>query len=195
MEQKPGVIAYFASNTYSLLIEPVWNRNKMDGVFVNSKHNLLIEPVWNRNGYRHGVKCQLRRPFNRTSMEQKRRDGQQLFIYQLPFNRTSMEQKHDSMTILANIAFSLLIEPVWNRNFLPGLLSLSISILLIEPVWNRNFLKLLVITPTSPLLIEPVWNRNNQQNSQQNQNKATFNRTSMEQKLIYLQSCEFEYNF
>ena len=75
--------------------------------------------------------------FNRTSVESKHsvlRDHQDRSH---PFNRTSVESKRrfregEKLTRL------LLIEPVWNRNFV-NLTDYDYQrMLLIEPVWNRN---------------------------------------------------------
>ena len=41
--------SYNFSSILSLLIEPVWNRNLIDGGGVGTPTILLIEPVWNRN--------------------------------------------------------------------------------------------------------------------------------------------------
>ena len=58
--------------------------------------------------------------------------------------------------------------------------------LLIEPVWNRNLEQLACFYPHSPpLLIEPVWNRNLPSTINQ-QPSTTFNRTSMELKRVVL---------
>ena len=55
-----------------LLIEPVWNRNKVSAGGGGVPPVLLIEPVWNRNEELE-TDDQLRAPFNRTSMESKRK--------------------------------------------------------------------------------------------------------------------------
>ena len=65
------------------------------------------------------------------------------------------------------VRFSLLIEPVWNRNIAVSLCANRFATLLIEPVWNRN--KQSSNTSASwslGLLIEPVWNRNPKQTAQ-----------------------------
>ena len=102
----------------------------------------------------------------------------------------------------------LLIEPVWNRNVfcdgdrgfpcrsfnrtsmeskqtLRNLCKCRCEMLLIEPVWNRNLCKrAAVVVEIGYLLIEPVWNRNTNVTVFEKV-KVTFNRTSMESKLVY----------
>ena len=58
--------------------------------------------------------------------------------------------------------------------------------LLIEPVWNRNFPSVAVYVKVALLLIEPVWNRKRSQITTSSAALLTFNRTSMESKLISL---------
>ena len=106
-----------------------------------------------------------------------------LTVFIKPFNRTSMESKHGTDGDSVSIEYSLLIEPVWNRNALFGVTSITdltfnrtsmesklaevsdavsaAERLLIEPVWNRNRrVRLMLRREGLPLLIEPVWNRN-----------------------------------
>ena len=77
-----------------LLLEPVWNRNTFRATFENCYFSLLLEPVWNRNVKRGNFVAITVPPFNRTSMESKRRTV-----------------RHHRVR-----PFPLLIEPVWNRN-------------------------------------------------------------------------------
>ena len=56
--------------------------------------------------------------------------------------------------------------------------------LLIEPVWNRNFSGSISFTTIEYLLIEPVWNRNTDTDAGPNVLTISFNRTSMESKLV-----------
>ena len=79
------------------------------------------------------------------------------------FNRTSMESKRSIALRLEMLACTLLIEPVWNRNWFPRWEVWTASkdgILLIEPVWNRNNSDVIYGGQSQVLLIEPVWNRN-----------------------------------
>ena len=78
------------------------------------------------------------------------------------FNRTSMESKLALQGMFGR-RFLLLIEPVWNRNYLHQAGNLWTDLLLIEPVWNRNIL--------------PVWIFRF--------SLSPFNRTSMESKHFY----------
>ena len=90
------------------------------------------------------------------------------------FNRTSMESK-------LNFART----------------HLTITELLIEPVWNRNPSKPRFRVSCSNLLIEPVWNRNVEAAAAPVSRTSTFNRTSMESKLITYANCffsEFAFN-
>ena len=77
------------------------------------------------------------------------------------FNRTSLESKRDMPYEQHPYVVLLLIEPVWNRNFLVAMVLLAPFFLLIEPVWNRNASVCHHHGVGKPrLLIEPVWNRN-----------------------------------
>ena len=93
-----------------------------------------------------------------------------------------MESKHLFMILGMSVFVTLLIEPVWNRNFgvegLPGVA----NTLLIEPVWNRNQAITFLLKNYAPLLIEPVWNRNSVWRYLSGQQNLSFNRTSMESK-------------
>ena len=80
----------------------------------------------------------------------------------------------------------LLIEPVWNRNIYRYEDFDTIKGLLIEPVWNRNFPLLRGNRFRDNLLIEPVWNRNMHMDCGVFAVRCSFNRTSMESKLLYL---------
>ena len=55
-----------------LLIEPVWNWNRIHGSRLCSEPCLLIEPVWNWNFLRKWTAHSTPETFNRTSMELKR---------------------------------------------------------------------------------------------------------------------------
>ena len=75
----------------------------------------------------------------------------------------------------------LLIEPVWNRNFIPYDYIIHAGKLLIEPVWNRNEIFDFNVTGDySELLIEPVWNRNKCPFGWVVNVAFAFNRTSVE---------------
>ncbi len=146
------------ANTQLLLIEPVWNRNTLIGAAPTTLHCLLIEPVWNRNRANRILVFTWAPTFNRTSMESKLYHVPPIDGRSVPFNRTSMESKLSFLTV-SNASLNLLIEPVWNRNFLWILYPAAFGDLLIEPVWNRNI-------PTSITKL----------------GEAAFNRTSMESK-------------
>ena len=62
------------------------------------------------------------------------------------------------------------------------------GILLIEPVWNRNAVSGGTTRSDDTLLIEPVWNRNSDNSFMSFACSSTFNRTSMESKVVYLES-------
>ena len=82
------------------------------------------------------------------------------------FNRTSMESKLEPYDA----------KSVGDR-------------LLIEPVWNRNCADYVSLSTGCFLLIEPVWNRNTRSTRNRTPYHRTFNRTSMESKLVgYLYS-------
>ena len=100
------------------------------------------------------------------------------------FNRTSMESKQITDTSGFEDSQFLLIEPVWNRNDDEIANHATIFTLLIEPVWNRNVGWWLFSHSAFYLLIEPVWNRNRSYIKETWHGSATFNRTSMESKLI-----------
>ena len=71
-----------------------------------------------------------------------------------------MESKRVRNTPDVVRGFSLLIEPVWNRNLRMRNFLHTRRKLLIEPVWNRNFDICALDHFSHILLIEPVWNRN-----------------------------------
>ena len=96
---------------------------------VDMDTRLLIEPVWNRNQTTVDISGALAAlAFNRTSMESKLdlcfHDGSEVGF---AFNRTSMESKPCSRRCSSS-SFSLLIEPVWNRNVLSVITVLSLSL-------------------------------------------------------------------
>ena len=107
--EKVAIIAY------TLLIEPVWNRNLQLGRLCVSPCELLIEPVWNRNPLMDYA----------------------VHVLYSSFNRTSLESKQHCETHSQYLP-PLLIEPVWNRNSSAAFHPSTGCILLIEPVWNRN---------------------------------------------------------
>ena len=146
-----------------LLIEPVWNWNSGGYWGCENMKKLLIEPVWNWNIERF-VLLEPYGPFNRTSMELKRRLG---------FGRQ------------VSLA-CLLIEPVWNWNCCGCCQANRAAILLIEPVWNWNGIVGILETGwyLNKLLIEPVWNWNRTVNYWALNAARTFNRTSMELKQV-----------
>ena len=79
----------------NLLIEPVWNWNPKVVMGTVADPRLLIEPVWNWN--RTSTTQNIRfgwKPFNRTSLELKRRRGCLGSAALGSFNRTSLELKH-----------------------------------------------------------------------------------------------------
>ena len=124
-----------------------------------------------------------------TKVKKKLTDG----IY--TFNRTSMESKRAINRQALASALFLLIEPVWNRNrFWHVFINLGVNSLLIEPVWNRNILVINLSQFRNELLIEPVWNRNTEEFWKDwAKGKETFNRTSMESKLVVGLIC-FRFN-
>ena len=111
-----------------LLIEPVWNRNKLWKEYASDRKH-----TFNRTSLESKL-CQLSacrgdvRAFNRTSLESKHQgfaSGIQLIR---SFNRTSLESKHCGAARLSKFARELLIEPVWNRNNSPSFrASLSVN--------------------------------------------------------------------
>ena len=79
----------------------------------------------------------------------------------------------------------LLIEPVWNRNYLDSAGKVTIGF-----AFNRTSMESKPIyideqiSAAFILLIEPVWNRNQASDPSTKRNAPSFNRTSMESKLI-----------
>ena len=72
-------------------------------------------------------------------MESKRLPTWKPLAYRMSFNRTSMESKLvRKAQRLLRVPHTLLIEPVWNRNYLQSEVHRKRRRLLIEPVWNRN---------------------------------------------------------
>ena len=102
--------------TGELLIEPVWNRN------VSHEIADLVGVTFNRTSMESKHMSSMRSSsdrgfgaFNRTSMESKLGTGYAAMRGFQTFNRTSMESK--LISFLSRLSrFSLLIEPVWNRN-------------------------------------------------------------------------------
>ena len=101
---------------------------------------------------------------------------------QLTFNRTSLELKPSAPAAIGPSRL-LLIEPVWNWNWVRGVNNKCFDILLIEPVWNWNVqVRKLHRIRRSRLLIEPVWNWNMTDDNLGRYLKCSFNRTSLELK-------------
>ena len=152
-------------------------------------------------------------------MELKRRIYSSLFSHSFStFNRTSMELKLHNLRRLPYLLIALLIEPVWNWNFLDTPFGFHVEALLIEPVWNWNSypitpggmllwsfnrtsmeLKPLWLRKTlnlRGLLIEPVWNWNHGLTWVAGQPLLTFNRTSMElkhPKNVWIAACTSDF--
>ena len=126
--------------------------------------------------------------FNRTSMESKRRDESGHPNPTNTFNRTSMESK-----LRCSVRFTgcrLLIEPVWNRNLIRKHLRDNLN-----ASFNRTSMESKPriadsVSSVLTLLIEPVWNRNLIIHHSM-AGILTFNRTSMESKLVFTRVWRF----
>ena len=104
---------------------------------------LLIEPVWNRNQPSPTITAVKTIPFNRTSMESKRRRCRHIYGESRTFNRTSMESKQNYGHGHTG-SRELLIEPVWNRN------SVVLSIDEMDlPTFNRTSMESKLCQPRS----------------------------------------------
>ena len=90
------IIRGYATRRDTLLIEPVWNRNKsFPGVALRDSSSLLIEPVWNRNGNKT-VEHIVYRSLLLIEPVWNRNVGQMHCCHatvESAFNRTSMESK------------------------------------------------------------------------------------------------------
>ena len=145
-----------------LLIAPVWNWNEeLTWNCPRYHRKLLIAPVWNWNPDFWNRRLCDRLPFNRTSLELKRKTCSAHSDKNGPFNRTSLELKH-------KITDEAVTEPKpFNRTSLE-----------LKPAWRG------VWHPRGCfLLIAPVWNWNRSRHQHQLANPVpTFNRTSLELK-------------
>ena len=54
------------------------------------------------------------------------------------------------------------------------------AVLLIEPIWNRNYILCVRRTKSTVLLIEPIWNRNDDDLFGLSTDDIAFNRTNLE---------------
>ena len=93
------------------------SKRKHMGHRSDSPLQLLIEPVWNRNDPNRALTYSAESPFNRTSMESKRLYAMLCRRRNSSFNRTSMESKRFGQEKGLGEKM-LLIEPVWNRNWM-----------------------------------------------------------------------------
>ena len=161
MELKQGLHRHSNASQKRLLIEPVWNWNRIfdENVRLHSKE-LLIEPVWNWN-YANP---------NRSSSVGK-------LLIEPVWNW------NPNPRLLTHRGKDLLIEPVWNWNDCDKVIESACDTLLIEPVWNWNVTIYKTSLQPLALLIEPVWNWNKCPGCWSPGSFFAFNRTSMELKL------------
>ena len=98
--------------------------------------------------------------FNRTTMELKQPGSGHTECLCHSFNRTTMELKRHRISTKAYRTACLLIEPLWNWNWISAIVYCFVTGLLIEPLWNWNVKFLSNSKWWYGLLIEPLWNWN-----------------------------------
>ena len=119
----------------NVLIEPLWNWNHTLGNDVVNLLYVLIEPLWNWNDDKRQQGGGHRR-LNRTFMELKLAQYEERLVV-VCLNRTFMELKHVNYLAFSSDSF-VLIEPLWNWNKSSSTHVGTLTPVLIEPLWNWN---------------------------------------------------------
>ena len=165
---------------------------------------VLIEPLWNWNRKEAEIKAKKQKSLNRTFVELKPFFNSPVFKSNTGLNRTFVELKH-AFPIVDNIR-----APCLNRTFVElkphsALYRCPRVVVLIEPLWNWNFIFRVIAVRASCLnrtfvelkpdarqhcysdqlavLIEPLWNWNGGHADCEVPHLPRLNRTFVELKL------------
>ena len=133
-------------------------------IHINNRYAVLIEPLWNWNRHDPRNTGQRRASLNRTFVELKQVKLRAHQGRHHSLNRTFVELK-----LWGSIHGARIMQPV-----------------LIEPLWNWNFVRRRYHAPRNKVLIEPLWNWNWIGSGQNKMKNNSLNRTFVELKLVSL---------